>query len=96
MKLTSVGAPGAVAAGRADSAAPAARTVAAAASVVAPDSGVGAQTALVQHAQAAVMAMPEVDDARVAEIKAALARGDISFDPQKLAQLIVRHHGGRG
>lgn len=55
---------------------------------------VGPQMALVQAARAEVAAMPEVDAARVAEIKAALERGEISFDPRKLAGLIVRHHGG--
>lgn len=65
-----------------------------AAAVVAPDVQVGAQAASVQRAQTQLAQMPDVDAARVAEIKEALARGDISFNPQKLAQLIVRHHGG--
>ena len=96
MKLTPMATPGAVAPVRTDAAQEAVRPGAAAASVVAPDnSGVGAQASLVQAAQAQVLAMPEVDAARVAEIKEALQRGDISFDPQKLAQLIMRHHGGR-
>lgn len=67
----------------------------AAAAVVAPDVQVGAQTASVQRAEAQLAQMPDVDAARVAEIKEALARGDISFNPQKLAQLILRHHGGQ-
>lgn len=61
---------------------------------VLPDVHVGAQAASVQRAQMQLAQMPEVDAARVTEIKEALARGDIGFDPQKLAQLIVRHHGG--
>ena len=60
------------------------------------DVRVGAQAAQVQQASAALGAMPQVDAARVAEIKAALARGEIGFDPKKLAGLIVRHHGGQG
>lgn len=64
------------------------------AAVVAPDVHVGVQAASVQRAQVQLEQMPEVDAARVAEIKEALARGDIGFDPKKLAQLIVRHHGG--
>ena len=66
-----------------------------AAAVVAPEVHVGAQAANVQRAQASLAQMPDVDAARVAEIKEALARGDISFNPQKLAQLIARHHGGQ-
>ena len=66
-----------------------------AAAVVAPDVQVGAQTASVQRAEAQLAQMPDVDAARVAEIKEALARGDISFNPHKLAQLIQRHHGGQ-
>lgn len=69
---------------------------ASAASVVAPDHvNVGALAGQVQAAQAQMASMPEIDAARVAEIKAALARGEIGFDPAKLAGLIVRHHGGR-
>jgi len=64
-----------------------------AAAVVAPEVQVGAQAASVQRAQAQMAQMPDVDAARVAEIKEALARGDISFDPRKLAQLVQRHHG---
>lgn len=66
-----------------------------AAAVVAPEVQVGAQAARMQRAQEALAGMPDVDAARVAEIKDALARGDISFDPRKLAQLIERHHGGK-
>lgn len=66
-----------------------------AAAVVAPDVQVGVQAASVQRAQVQAAQMPDVDAARVAEIKEALARGDISFNPQKLAQLILRHHGGQ-
>lgn len=65
-----------------------------AAAVVAPDVQVGVQAASVQRAQVQAAQMPDVDAARVAEIKEALARGDISFNSQKLAQLILRHHGG--
>ncbi|MFN3730742.1 flagellar biosynthesis anti-sigma factor FlgM [Comamonas testosteroni] len=66
-----------------------------AAAVAAPDVQLGGQAARMQRAQAALAAMPELDSARVAEIKDALARGDISFNPRKLAQLIARHHGGQ-
>lgn len=96
MKLTNVQAANAVAAHAAESGS-AKRASASSATVVEPDAvHVGAQTERVQSAQAQLAAMPEVDAARVAEIKAALARGEIAFDPQKIAGLVVRHHGGRG
>jgi negative regulator of flagellin synthesis FlgM len=40
--------------------------------------------------------MPEIDSARVAAVRDALARGEIRFDAQRLAGLIERFHGGRG
>ena len=95
MKISSTGAPGKVVTVRTDSTQESARVAASAAAVVAPDVHVGAQTVRVQAAQAQLAAMPDVDAARVAEIKAALARGEITFDPKKLAQLVVRHHGGK-
>lgn len=52
------------------------------------------QSSVLQPAQAALSAMPEVDLARVAEIRDALESGEISFDAGKLAALIARHHGG--
>jgi negative regulator of flagellin synthesis FlgM len=39
--------------------------------------------------------MPEVDEAKVAAVREALARGEIQFDAAKLAGLIARYHGGR-
>lgn len=56
---------------------------------------VGTQAARIQAAQAQMAALPEMDMQRIAEIKAALERGEIGFDPQKIAGLIMRHHGGR-
>ncbi|KIA81548.1 flagellar biosynthesis anti-sigma factor FlgM [Chromobacterium amazonense] len=40
-------------------------------------------------------AMPEIDQAKVDAVRAALARGEVRFDPQRLAGLIERYHGGR-
>ena len=67
-----------------------------AAAVVAPDVAVGAQVEQLQSAHVQLADLPAVDAQRVAEIKQALARGEIQFDAKKLAGLIVRHHGGRG
>lgn len=46
-------------------------------------------------AQAALAAMPEVDEVKVAALRDALANGEIRFDANRLAQLIQRFHGGR-
>lgn len=97
MKLSNVKAPGAIVALPSGEVQGAVRPSASISSVVAPDAvHVGAQTERVQAAQAQLAAMPDIDAARVAEIKAALARGEITFDAQKIAGLVVRHHGGRG
>ena len=97
MKLSTVNTASAAAALSSTETSASARLGGVVASVVAPDSvHVGAQTERVQAAQVQLAQMPEVDAARVAEIKAALARGEIAFDAQKIAGLVVRHHGGRG
>lgn len=54
------------------------------------------QAATLAPAQAALDAMPEIDSARVAAVRDALARGEIQFDAKRLAGLIERFHGGRG
>lgn len=54
----------------------------------------GLQSDTLKPAQAALAEMPEIDEARVAEIKAAMADGRIQFDAAKLAGLIRRYHGG--
>ncbi|OWY39980.1 flagellar biosynthesis anti-sigma factor FlgM [Xenophilus sp. AP218F] len=46
-------------------------------------------------AAAGLQALPEVDLSRVAEVKQALARGEVQFDAQRLADLVARYHGGR-
>lgn len=97
MKLSTVSSPGASTAAPTGGAHAASGLGASICAGVAPDAvHVGAQTERVQAAQLQLAAMPEVDAARVAEIKAALARGEIGFDAQKIAGLVVRHHGGRG
>jgi negative regulator of flagellin synthesis FlgM len=91
MKITSTGTPATT------PAAPAAPAPAATVPQAAQASG-GASAAgtLLAAARAQLQQMPEVDAARVAEIRAALERGEIGFDAAKLAQLIERYHGGRG
>ena len=52
------------------------------------------QSDVLQPAAAALRAMPDVDAARVAELRDALAKGELPFDPGRLAGLIQRFHGG--
>jgi negative regulator of flagellin synthesis FlgM len=51
---------------------------------------------VLKPAQAALAQMPEVDMDKVAALKDALARGEVRFDADRLAQLIQRYHGGHG
>jgi negative regulator of flagellin synthesis FlgM len=41
---------------------------------------------------AALRAMPDIDQTRVAELRDALARGELPFDARKLAALIEKYH----
>lgn len=54
------------------------------------------QSAVLQEAIGALREMPDMDQAKVAALREALARGEIVFDAAKLAGLIERHHGSRG
>lgn len=54
----------------------------------------GLESDVLQPAAAALRAMPDVDAARVAELRDALAKGELPFDPGRLAGLIQRFHGG--
>lgn len=53
------------------------------------------ESGTLQPAQAALAAMPEIDQAKVDALRAALARGEIQFDAGRLARLIQRFHGGQ-
>ena len=52
------------------------------------------QSEVLQPAASALRAMPDFDAARVAELRDALAKGELPFDPGRLAGLIQRFHGG--
>lgn len=58
------------------------------------------QAAALQPTLAALKDLPEIDEAKVASIRDALAKGEIKFDAAKLAGLISRYHAsgeeGRG
>ncbi|MES2258626.1 MAG: flagellar biosynthesis anti-sigma factor FlgM [Pseudomonadota bacterium] len=51
------------------------------------------QSAVLQPALAAMKDMPEIDHEKVAALRDALAKGELPFDPGKLAGLIQRFHG---
>jgi negative regulator of flagellin synthesis FlgM len=52
------------------------------------------QSAVLQPAADALAAMPDFDAARVAELREALARGELPFDAGRLAGLIQKFHAG--
>ncbi|NHZ62828.1 flagellar biosynthesis anti-sigma factor FlgM [Massilia genomosp. 1] len=54
------------------------------------------QSDLLQPAMAALGAMPEIDHERVAQLRDALAKGELPFDAARLASLITRFHAGQG
>ncbi|MDY0747427.1 flagellar biosynthesis anti-sigma factor FlgM [Paucibacter sp. R3-3] len=70
-----------------------------AAPVTAPaeiDRASAAESALLKPARDALAALPDdIDAAKVAELRDALARGEIKFDAGRLAALIQRYHGGK-
>jgi len=65
----------------------------AAEAVVRPEAQAPLQSAVLQPALQAIKDMPEVDMERVNELRDALAKGELPFNPGKLAGLIQRFHG---
>lgn len=53
------------------------------------------QSEVLKPAAKALAALPDFDAARVAELRDALAKGELPFNPGKLAGLIQRFHGER-
>jgi negative regulator of flagellin synthesis FlgM len=84
MKITGASAPAAPLA-------PQAGAVAAAPSVAPAAAPMQSET--LAPALEALRGMPEIDQARVAELRDALAKGELPFDPARLAGLIERFHG---
>jgi negative regulator of flagellin synthesis FlgM len=52
------------------------------------------QSAVLQPAMAALKDMPEIDHERIAMLRDALAKGELPFDPDRLAGLVQRFHLG--
>jgi negative regulator of flagellin synthesis FlgM len=90
MKITGTGAPTMTPAIGGATAAPA--PVAPAAT----ESAAPLESSVLQPAAKALAALPDFDAARVAELRDALAKGELPFDAGRLAGLIQRFHGGRG
>jgi negative regulator of flagellin synthesis FlgM len=65
----------------------------AAAPVASPAGNDALESAVLQPAQKALGALPDFDAARVAELRDALAKGELPFDAGRLAGLIQRFHG---
>lgn len=53
------------------------------------------ESAALQPALAALRDLPEIDQAKVAALRDALARGEVPLDTDRLAGLIARYHGSR-
>lgn len=53
------------------------------------------QSSLLQPGIDQLNTMPDVDQAKVDALRSALARGEISFDANRIASLIERYHTGR-
>lgn len=53
---------------------------------------VALQSAVLKPAMQAMRNLPEVDHAKVAELRDALSKGELPFDPAKLAGLVQRFH----
>jgi negative regulator of flagellin synthesis FlgM len=74
----------------------------AAAPVVAPAAGTpdrandALESSVLQPAQSALKALPDFDTEKVAELRDALAKGELPFDAGRLAGLIQRFHGSQG
>ncbi|MRW85862.1 flagellar biosynthesis anti-sigma factor FlgM [Pseudoduganella sp. FT26W] len=51
------------------------------------------QSSVMQPALAAMRDMPEIDQEKIDMLRDALAKGELPFDPAKLAGLIQRFHG---
>ena len=72
---------------------PAAADAAEAVASAAPAAQAPLQSAVMQPALQAMREMPEIDQEKIDMLRNALAKGELPFDPAKLAGLIQRFHG---
>jgi negative regulator of flagellin synthesis FlgM len=64
-----------------------------AAEAAAPAPAPALQSSVMQPALQAMREMPEIDQEKIDMLRDALAKGELPFDPAKLAGLIQRFHG---
>lgn len=55
---------------------------------------VTSEAARLQEIEEQLMAVPEVNSAKVAEIKAAIANGTFDFNPQRIAEKLIAFESG--
>lgn len=95
MKISGTGIPAGPDAGKAIEAARSEDAAPAAASPQVQAPAAKLQSAVLQPALAALQSMSDVDQAKVESLRDALARGELPFNPVRLAALIERYHGPR-
>jgi len=94
MRIANTGMPDFTPADKTASAAPVDETAAAAPTAASAANAGPLQSAALAPALTALRKMPDVDLAKVDQLRDALAKGQVPFDPAKLAGLIKRFHGG--
>ena len=68
---------------------------AAAPQATAPAAAEALQSSVLQPAMKALKDLPDFDHEKVAMLRDALAKGELPFNPGKLAGMIQRFHGGQ-
>jgi negative regulator of flagellin synthesis FlgM len=94
MRIANTGMPDLTPPDKTTAAAPVDDTVAPAATASSAAAAGPLQSAALAPAMAALRKMPDIDLAKVDQLRDALAKGEVPFDPAKLAGLIKRFHGG--
>lgn len=70
------------------------KTVEPSAAQPASEAMVNTNTAAIEKAQAEMVSLPDIDLAKVEQIKNALAKGELSLDTQALSQAVLQFHTG--
>jgi negative regulator of flagellin synthesis FlgM len=94
MRIANTGMPDFTPADKTSAPAPVDETVAPAATASSSTTAGPSQSAALAPALTALRKMPDIDLAKVDQLRDALAKGEVPFDPAKLAGLIKRFHGG--
>ncbi|MCG6231774.1 flagellar biosynthesis anti-sigma factor FlgM [Vibrio furnissii] len=70
------------------------KTVAPSQATSVSEPALNANTVALEKAQAELAALPDVDMAKVEQVRAALARGELSLDSKALSQALIQFHTG--